>query len=476
MGEGTREKGEGRRQSENGQLPCCPVPSPLSLRHDLDEIRKAALDAVDPAAAVARYLQRSGDAVRIVGGRMAGAYDRVILCAIGKAAVPMAAAAVEALGADLVAQPRFSGAVVTKYGHAGGRTLPPALCVMETGHPIPDEAGQRAGEVVLELLKSATAQDLVLVLLSGGASALLPAPAPGLTLQDLQVTTDLLLRAGATIVELNAVRKHLSRLKGGQMARLAAPARLAVLILSDVVGDPLDVIASGPTAPDPTTYDDALAILRRFDLLSRVPSTVSRYLQAGASGDHPETPKPGDAIFENVTHVLVGSNLLAAEAAVARARDLGYDSLLLTTFVEGEAREVAKVAVALIKGVRAHGHPVGPPACLVWGGETTVTVRGAGKGGRNQELALSAALGLDGIEDVALLALATDGSDGPTDAAGAVVDGGTVGRALAEGLDPHAALAANDSYSLLDRTGDLLRLGPTGTNVNDLLITLVIGD
>ncbi|MCU0519117.1 MAG: glycerate kinase [Anaerolineae bacterium] len=470
MAEGTTEEGEGTRGLQDAPIPCCPISPRLSLRHDLEDLRKVALDAVNPAAAVTRYLQRSGDTVRAIRS-----FERVILCAVGKAAVPMAAAAVEALGVDVVTQPRFSGAVVTKVGHVEGRLLPPVLRVMEAGHPIPDEAGQRAGEVVLDLLKSATEQDLVLVLLSGGASALLPAPAPGLTLHDLQVTTDLLLRAGATIVELNAVRKHLSQLKGGQMARLAAPARMEVLILSDVVGDPLDVIASGPTAPDPTTYADALTILRRFDLFARVPSAVVRYLQVGASGGHPETPKPGDAVFDSVTQVLIGSNRLAAEAAVARAKALGYESLLLTTFVEGEAREVAKVAVALVRGVRAHGHPVSPPACLVWGGETTVTVRGIGKGGRNQELALAAALGLDGMDGVALLALATDGSDGPTDAAGAVVDGNTIRRALSQGLDPYAALAANDSYNLLDHTGDLLRLGPTGTNVNDLLIALVTG-
>ncbi|MBN1248775.1 MAG: glycerate kinase [Anaerolineae bacterium] len=455
------------------------LPSPPyhgSLRHDLDDLRKVALKAVDPAAAVARHLQREGDVLRVAGHGTLGTFDRVILCAVGKAAVPMAEAAAGILGEGLISEQRLSGVVVTKVAHATGHALPAALRVIEAGHPIPDAAGQRAGEAVLDVLESTTAQDLVLVLLSGGASALLPAPAPGLTLGDLQDTTDLLLRAGATIVELNAVRKHLSRLKGGQMARLAAPARVVVLILSDVVGDPLDVIASGPTAPDPTTFEDALGILRRYELLSRVPSAVADLLQAGAGGRQPETPKPGDAVFDAVTHVLVGSNRLAAEAVVARARELGYNSLLLTTFVEGEAREVAKVAVALVKGVRAHGHPLRPPACLIWGGETTVTIRGNGKGGRNQELALSAALGLDGLPGVALLALATDGTDGPTDAAGAVVDGDTVRRALAQGLDPYATLAANDSYGLLERTGDLLRLGPTGTNVNDLLIALVVGD
>lgn len=446
----------------------------LALREDLEVLRQAALEAVEPGSAVFRNLLREGNMLRVPGHDGTIPFERVLICAAGKAAVPMAAAAIRVLGEDLVAQRRLGGVVVTKAGHAVGHTLPPVVDVLEAGHPIPDAAGLRAGSAVIELLASATATDLVLVLLSGGASALLPAPPVGLPLEDLQVTTDLLLRAGATIVELNAVRKHLSRIKGGQLARLAVPARVLVLVLSDVVGDPLDVIASGPTAPDPTTYADALAILERYEILSRVPGSVVSDLRAGAEGRCPETPKPGDAIFETVTHVLVGSNRLAAEAAVKQARCMGYNSLLLTTFVEGEAREVAKVAVALAKGVHAHGHPVHAPACLVWGGETTVTVRGSGKGGRNQELALSAALGIEGLAGVAVLALATDGSDGPTDAAGAVVDGDTVRRARDLGLDPYTALANNDAYTLLNATGDLLRLGPTGTNVNDILIMLVV--
>jgi hydroxypyruvate reductase len=281
------------------------------------------------------------------------------------------------------------------------------------------------------------------------------------------------LRAGATIGEINAVRKHLSRLKGGQLARLAAPGALVALILSDVVGDPLDVIASGPTVADPTTYADAVAVLRRYALWDAIPQAAGAHLRAGAVGEVAETPKPGAPLFAQVHAVLVGSNRLAARAAVARARALGYDALLLTTFVEGEAREVAKVAVALAKGMRFHGEPLAPPACLVWGGETTVTVRGTGKGGRNQEFALAAALALAGVPDVALLALATDGTDGPTDAAGAIVDGETVSAARARGWNPSAELQANNAYPLLADVGALLRLGPTGTNVNDLMVLLV---
>jgi hydroxypyruvate reductase len=273
---------------------------------------------------------------------------------------------------------------------------------------------------------------------------------------------------------MNTVRKHCSRIKGGNLARLVAPAPLITLVLSDVVGDPLDVIASGPTVPDPTTVADAREVLERYGIVE-IGETgfLSLGLQKNPVSFLRETPKPGDPAFERVQHVVVGSNRLAALAALERARQLGFDALLLSTYVEGEAREAAKVAAALAKGIRAHGDPLPSPACLVWGGETTVTVRGEGKGGRNQELALAAALALDGWPDVLVMALATDGTDGPTDGAGAVITGETVARAHAMGLDPWAALEANDSYLFFDALGDLIRTGPTGTNVNDLLFVLV---
>jgi glycerate 2-kinase len=267
------------------------------------------------------------------------------------------------------------------------------------------------------LLGQATGHDLVLAVISGGGSALMTLPAPGLTLADLQQTTDLLLRCGATIVELNTVRKHLSQFKGGGLARLAGPAPVISLILSDVVGDPLDTIASGPTTPDRTTFADAWAVLERHGLTRRAPRPVLDRFQAGHDGQLPDTPKPGEALFDKVHNVIVGSNRLAAEAAVGTARTLGLNALLLSTFVEGEARQVARVAAALAKELVYSGQPVPPPACLVWGGETTVTVRGPGLGGRNQELALAAALVMEGLPNVMLVALGTDGTDGPTDAA-----------------------------------------------------------
>lgn len=441
------------------------------LRYDMEAIRDAALAAVDPAAAVRRHLVCRDGKVWVGGQVWEPSGDepgRVLLLAVGKASGSMALAAVTCLREQVQ-----SGVVVTKYGHMAGISLPPSLQVIESGHPIPDAAGVRAGQVIIEQLQATTCADQVLLLLSGGGSALLPAPVAGVTLDDLQVTTDLLLRAGATIVEINAVRKHLSQLKGGQLARLAAPAPVTTLILSDVVGDPLDAIASGPTAPDPTSYSDAVTVLQTYGLLDRVPRSVATHLQAGVAGERPETPKPGDPVFRHVTNVIVGSNHLAARAAVDEAASRGYRTLLLTTFVEGEAREVAKVAVALAKGVKQQGDPISPPACLVWGGETTVTVQGQGKGGRNQEFALASAIGLDGLSDVMLMALATDGTDGPTDAAGAVVGGMTADRARKRGWDLQTTLRDNNAYPLLDDVGALLRLGPTGTNVNDLMVLLV---
>jgi len=446
------------------------------LRAVATALQQTALAAVEPAAAVRRHVRREGDTLVVAGRRYdLHDYEHVFVVGGGKAAVPMAAASADILGDRLT-----EGVVVTKVGHTRGQPISGfRFQVIEAGHPLPDENAVRGAQAVADCAARATERDLVVCLISGGASALLTLPVPGLDLADLQTLTDALLRAGSAIHELNTVRKHWSRIKGGHLARLAAPATLVTLVLSDVVGDPLEVIGSGPTVPDPTTVADAQAVLERYGIRPpSIPPTRGEVFQ--------ETPKPGDPAFERVQHVVVGSNRLAALAAVERARGLGFNALLLSTYVEGEAREVARVAAALAKGVRAYGDPLPPPACLVWGGETTVTVRGEGKGGRNQELALAAALALDGWPGVLVMALATDGSDGPTDAAGAVVTGETVARARALGLDPRAALAANDSYSFFDALGrapplsppqlwggGLVRTGPTGTNVNDLLFMLV---
>jgi hydroxypyruvate reductase len=436
-----------------------------AYRETILAVQRAALAAVEPGAAVRRHVQRRGDELEIAGRTYdLAAVERIWVVGGGKASTAMVAALHGILGDRLA-----GGLVVTKYDHVDPGLNTGPVAVVEAGHPLPDEAGVSGSGRMAELLSGTTERDLVLAVISGGGSALMTLPAEGLTLADMQATTDLILRCGATIVELNTVRKHLSQIKGGGLARLAAPAPVASLVLSDVVGDPLDAIASGPLTPDLSTFAAAWAVVERYDLVERLPGAVRARLRAGLAGDLPDTPKPGDPLFDRVHNVVVGSNRLAAQAAVGAARAHGLNALLLSTFVEGEAREVARVAAALAKELLAYDQPVPRPACLVWGGETTVIVRGQGKGGRNQELALVAAMALEGLPDLLLVALGTDGTDGPTDAAGAVATGGTIARARSLGLDPEAYLADNDSYHFFDALGDLIRTGPTGTNVNDLL-------
>jgi hydroxypyruvate reductase len=327
------------------------------------------------------------------------------------------------------------------------------------------------------LARGLTADDLLLVLISGGASALLPSPARGVDLEDKKVVTSLLQRSGASIGELNVVRKHLSRLKGGGLARTAAPARVVCLVLSDVVGDDLSTIASGPTVPDPSTYGDALDILKKRGVLARTPKRVRKHLEAGARGDLPETPKPGDPLFRRVTTRVIGSNRWTIEAAAQEARRLGLTPLVLTSYLEGEARDAARALVSILRECVESGTPAATPVCLLAGGETTVTVRGEGAGGRNQELAVAAAEPLSIFPNFAVVAsMATDGVDGASHAAGGMVDHDTVRRAREAGLPPAASfLADNDTTNFLGPLGDLIVTGPTGTNVVDLTL-LLAGD
>lgn len=436
------------------------------LRRDALAILKAALQAADAGNAVRRHLSVSRGRLR------AGAtsisledFNRVFLIAAGKAASQMAAAVRQVLGAALT-----GGIAVTKYGHSG-RSLRP-VTVIEAGHPIPDERGLAAAGQIRELLRELNARDLLIVLISGGASALLPAPIEPVTLADKQSTTDLLLRAGADITELNTVRKHLSTLKGGGLAALAYPATTISLLLSDVIGDRLDVIGSGPTVPDPSTFSDAAGVLDRYGVMDRVPKTVRRRLESGVDGKMPETPKPGDPLFQNVHNLVIGSNRLSLEAAAGTARDLGYHTLILSSTMQGEAREVARVHAQIPREIHLSGHPARRPACILSGGETTVTVTGPGKGGRNQEFALAAGIEIAGLSDLLVLSAGTDGTDGPTDAAGAMATGDTVSRAAAVGLDARAHLRANNAYPFFDALGDLIRTGPTGTNVMDIHLFL----
>jgi glycerate 2-kinase len=397
----------------------------------------------------------------VAGLRHRAGHGRLVLVAAGKAASAMARAAEDVLG------PALSDALAVDVSDY----IPLARTRrLLAGHPVPDEAGRRAADEVEALARSLGPDDLLLLLVSGGASALLPAPAEGLTLDDKARATAALLRAGATIAELNAVRKHLSRLKGGGLVRAATPARVACLALSDVVGDDPSTIASGLAAPDPTTYDAALEVLERKGVHAMVPAAVRRHLEAGARGERPETPKPGDPLFRRVAFVVVGSNRLSVAAGAREARRQGLRPLVLTTRLEGEAREVARALAAVLRECVEEGRPAAPPVCLLTGGETTVTVTGAGRGGRNQELVLAGAEPLAAFPVAAVIAsLATDGIDGNSDAAGGVADDRTLTRGRELGLAPPSAfLGENDSWSFLAPLGDLIITGPTGTNVMDL--------
>ena len=431
------------------------------LRAHVAAILHRALDAAEPGRLVRQALRVSGRSLEVAGVRHRIGRGRIALVAVGKAAVPMARAAEERLGSAL-----SEGLAVTTAAETLER-----IRVRTAGHPVPDERGLEAAAEVEALAESLGREDLLLALLSGGASALLPAPVAGLTLADKALTTSLLLRSGATIHELNAVRKHLSRLKGGGLARAASPARVVALALSDVVGDDLSTIGSGPTAPDPTSHAQALAVLERRSVASDVPAAVREHLARGARGERPETPKPGDPLFRRVVTRVIGSGRLSVEAAAREARRHGYRPVVLTTRLEGEAREAARVLVAILREALHAAKPRSAPICLLAGGETTVTVRGQGQGGRNQEMAVAAAVALEGFPAPAVVAcLATDGIDGASDAAGGIVDDTTTARGEQLGLAPPAAfLAASDTRNYLGPLGELIVTGPTGTNVADLV-------
>ncbi len=435
------------------------------MRQKAESIFRAGLEAVAPGRAVLSHLQRVGNELRFGTWKHSLAAGKILVLGAGKAAAPMAAAVEELLG-DKIA----GGVVVVKYGH--GEPLK-RIDLVEAGHPIPDDSGVRGADQLAELLSGLAAEDLVIFLISGGGSALLPAPAPGLTLGDKTAVTDLLLRSGAAIEEINAVRKHLSRLKGGSLARLAAPAQVVSLILSDVVGDRLDVIASGPTAADESTFQTAWEVLGRYALREKLPPRVRRHLERGLAGEIPDTPKPGDPLFDRVRNLLVGNNFRALSAAAVEAQALGFEPLILSATMTGETRHVAAVHAAIAREVLASGNPRPAPLCLLSGGETTVTVRGSGKGGRNQEFALAAAIEIAELPGVTLLSAGTDGTDGPTEAAGAFAAGTTLARARRQGLDPRRALDDNDAFPFFEALGDLFVTGPTRTNVMDLRIVLV---
>lgn len=442
------------------------LPMEIKTRQTFEEIFNAGLRAVDPEEAVKRHVRLIENRLQ-VGARTypLDSFERVIVTGFGKGTAPMASALENILGDRLT-----EGWITVKYGHG----LPlKKVRVMEGGHPVPDEAGLQATRFTLDRLKECTEKDLVLCAFSGGGSALSPAPRAPLELSEKQKTTQLLLQCGATIFEINSLRKHLSDCKGGQLARFAYPATVVSLILSDVVGDPLDVIASGPTTPDPSTFLDCLEIVERYHLSESLPPRVLKLLRDGAGGLVGETPKAGDAALRNVQNLIVGSNRASLLAASQKAKELGFNTLILSSLIQGEAKEVAEVLTAIGKEIATSSNPIAPPACILAGGEPTVTIQGAGKGGRNQELALAAAISLEGWPQIALLSAGTDGSDGPTDAAGAFADSNTCKDALQKGIDARSHLSNNDSYHFFESLGDLFITGPTRTNVMDVICMLV---
>ncbi|MFH2011484.1 MAG: glycerate kinase [Pseudomonadota bacterium] len=441
------------------------------MRSEAEAIFRHCLKSVDPYIAVKHFLCLDskmlilGSKDRPLSKFNLNEYDRIFIVGGGKATAPMARAVEEILGGQI-----NKGIINVKYGFTEKLTY---TKIIEASHPLPDQNGVEGTRQILDLLEDASENDLVFSLISGGGSALLVQPEGKITLQEMQEVTRSLLACGASIDEINAVRKHISSSKGGQMARAAHPATIINLMLSDVVGDKLDVISSGPFVPDSSTFKDALDIFKKYDLKD-IPTSIQQHLKEGFEEKLSETPKNGDPIFDRVFNIVIGSNILALEAAGEKARTLGYEVIILSSMIEGETKEVAVVHSSIAKEILKTGRPIPPPACIISGGETTVTIKGEGLGGRNQEFCLAAAIDLDGLPPrVVILSGGTDGNDGPTDAAGAVIDSFTVKRGKDAGIYAEHFLEDNDAYHFFEKTGDLLITGPTNTNVMDVRLILV---
>jgi len=447
-------------------------------RFSLEEMKGMAKQIFSKAVSAVAPAQKLKDTVRIKANQLLikteegsekafrlDGFKNIFLAGGGKASASMASAIEEIFGNRIT-----QGIITAKYGHV----LPlKKTTIIEAGHPIPDQKGFEGARKIRDLLKASGSGDLVIFLLSGGGSALLPLPVDGITLEEKQQVTQLLLDCGADIGEINTIRKHISQMKGGWLARWAHPSTVIGFILSDVVGDPLDVIGSGPTVPDPSTYEDTWEILKKFNLIHKIPPSIQKHLIMGREGKVQETPKPGEPVFEKVHNMIIGSNILALRSAEREASSLGLHTVVLSSSIIGDTREAARFHSAIAKEVLSSGHPLPRPACIISGGETTVTIKGNGLGGRNQEFALASALEIQGLERIVVLSGGTDGTDGPTDAAGAIADHTTFERARAMGLNPKGYLENNDSYPFFQKLGDLLITGPTHTNVMDVRIILV---
>lgn len=429
---------------------------------------EAALEAVDPIRIFNSRVTVESDMLRVGSHRFdLNDFEHIYVVGGGKASGKMAEAVESVLGN------RISNGLVN-IPHDGGPVHTRKIVFQKAGHPIPDEAGVEGARRMLDLVSCAGKNDLVVCLISGGGSSLMPLPRGEITLNDKQQVTDALLKSGATINEINTVRKHISDFKGGWLAKKAYPATILNLILSDVIGDPLDFIASGPTVPDSTTFDDAVEILKRYNIWKDMPQSVKTLLARGLKGLVAETPKKSDKAFRKVYNIILGNNRSATSAACAKLQKVGVRPLLLTSLLEGEARHVGTVLASIAREIIASENPLSKPCGIVAGGETTVTVLGKGKGGRNQEVALSAALKISGVEGVVVASLSTDGIDGPTVAAGALVDGKTIERSQELRLDAKNFLANNDSYNFFSKLNDLIMTGLTGTNVNDVSLIVAL--
>lgn len=440
-----------------------------SIGPSICRILSSAIDSADAYMCVDRWLKRRGK--QLFFGkhqRSLDKYRNIYVIGAGKAGCKMAASTVNILGEY------FSyGCVIVKDGYTdiyASLNLPSNLEIIEARHPIPDLRGVNGTQKIVDLLCQTEKNDLVICLISGGGSSLLCLPAPSLSLSDIQITTSLLLASGAPITDINVVRKHIESVKGGRLARASYPSEMITLILSDVICDPLESIASGPTVPDSSTYEQALSILQRYGILDQVPSAVYNYILNGIAGITSETPKSGDVSFSKIYNIIVGSNRMATKAARKQARREGFKTYVLTNSLEGEAQEVGKVLAAIAREAAVKHIPSSRPSCLIFGGETTVNVKGPGFGGRNLELALATVSGVATLDDTMIITLATDGGDGLTDAAGAVVTGSTYERAQKMQMDPQKYLNQNDSYNFFEPLNDLIRIGPSLTNVNDIAI------
>ena len=447
----------------------------MNPENDMRAIFSRALERVDPYEMIKNSIAVEDDTLVISHNGQTlrenlNAYRDIVAIGIGKASSKMGAA-VE----DILKERLSGGIVVTKYGHAERLK---GIQVIEAGHPIPDENSVAGAEAIYRIASRADENTLIINLISGGGSSLLSLPAEGVTLGDKQETTRVLLESGADIREINCVRKHISRVKGGRFAHAAFPARMINIILSDVVGDRLDSIASGIAVPDDTTYAQAVGIVDKYRIRSVLPASVVSLLESGKAGKNPDTPKQGDHVFDRVLNILLGNNLAACRAARDHGTYLGYRSFLLTSMLTGEAREAARFFAAVARDIRRCTSDFAKPALVVSGGETTVTVKGDGKGGRNQEMALSFLNDFqeaqDDMEGIHFLSAGTDGTDGPTDAAGALVGPGLLHRVRSSGLNTGAYLEKNDSYHFFQKAGGLFVTGPTNTNVCDIQLLIVM--